>query len=408
MRLNTTLFTVGVLLGTALADFKTIKGSMRDVKNKTNDLAEAIKVWPGTASSGGEMLCKTVALRKSLDACVGAFKQTPEPLKDSDMRNMPIVPLVFAMFKLENQTLKAAKRLNNVGVNGILVEIIKAQKAPTSDMFKAMKVIMDKLPPGFKNEKPFGHQTYSEIAQKFVDNEIDEFLEKLQPQSKPPLLPQELVTPVVLMAARFSKSIDTDPFCKSIPNLMNTLARKKTKVGTITNTTLEVLKSSRVQNVSPLDVLKKGAKAAGMPPNVIPNVLKQNGFLQKPLPVREFIDMVPGLLSTNLRTFNKMARELLDLSRVQDVVIPLEVMKKGAKAAGMGPNVIPNVLKQNGFLQKPLHVREFTNMVPKLLDIKVNNKALGDVVLEDIVLDTPLIISFADSVAKTVLGSAPR
>lgn len=297
MRLNTTLFTVGVLLGTALADIVTVRASLLDVNKRATELSKAILIWPGTATSGGDMLCKTVALRKSLDACTKAF-QTSKTLKNGDVsRNgLPLVRLANAMFDLKDSVVNTRPKFDRIGATASMFEMIKAQQAPASDMSKAMKVVVDKLPPGFKNTKvPLTNQNSADFAQNFMNKEINDLLEKLQPRPEQ----QSPLTPFVVMAAKFSESIDTTPFCRSVPKVMDALAgQKSTSLGQLTNKVLEILDSSGAQDMVPLDIIKKNAEVFGVPPNVIPNVLKAFGASEKGLPLRAFTQKVPGLLST--------------------------------------------------------------------------------------------------------------
>lgn len=310
MRLNTTLFTVGVLLGTALADIFTIRASLLDVNKRATELSKAILNWPGTATSGGDMLCKTVALRKSLDACTKAF-QTSKPLKNGEVskNGLPLVRLANAMFELKDSVVKTRPEFDRVGATAPMFEMIKAQQAPASEMSKAMKVVVDKLPPGFRNTKvPLTNQNSADFAQNFMNKEINDLLEKLQPRPEQ----QSLLTPFVLMAAKFSESIDLTPFCLSVPKVMELLAGQKSiSLGELTDKLLKVLDSSGVQDMVPLDIIRQNANIFGVPPNVIPNVLKAFRASEKGLPLRAFTQMVPGLL----KTF-KLNNIVIDPSRI--------------------------------------------------------------------------------------------
>ncbi|GAB0138624.1 hypothetical protein EsDP_00006850 [Epichloe bromicola] len=407
MRLNTTLFTVGVLLGTALADIKTIKASMKDVKYTVNNLTEAIKSWDGNPSTAGEMLCKMVDVRKSMDACVEAFEKTPKRMTNEEFPGLLRLGLFSATRNLEKQAIKKKTKFDNIGVTVPLFEVIKAQKEPTSDMFKATKAIADKLPPDFKSRYMFySKKTPLEFLQSFMNGTIDDLLEAFKPQGG--LSPLSFVTPFVPMAVRASKFFNTDPLCRSIPSLMKTLAGQSINLRDFTDQTLKFVDFSRVQNVViPLDSINNVAKAFGMPPSFFPNVVKRIGISEQRLSLSEITKKVPNLLSTKVSTLTTQALRVLKSSDVQNVA-RLDVIKV-AEFIGVSRDTTNKALQRIGIFEQRLSVSDFTNKVPGLLNkLKVGNKALGKMDLGDIVLDTPTMIRFADSIVKELLGSAPR
>ncbi|KAK2591826.1 hypothetical protein QQS21_010494 [Conoideocrella luteorostrata] len=344
MRVTTSFIAAGLLVGSTLADITTIRNSLFDVMKKAKDLDKALVTWSGSLTSGGDMLCKTVALRKSFKACTQAF-QTSQPLKNSDLTNknaLPLVRLANVMFDLKDHAVEARPKFDRIGATAAMFEIIKAQKEPASEMSNAMAAILEKLPPGFKDSSlplPAGQVKVLDFARTFMNKELDDLLKKLQPR------PEQVspFTPFVLMAVKFSESIDAVPFCQVAPQLMTFLGSQKSiPLGDLTDKVLKILDASGVQDQVPIDIIRKNAEAIGIPSDTIPKLLDAFGVRAQGLPLRAFTQKAPGLI----KQFNLQGLSV-DPSRITRFVNLFVESTLGSAARGVALSRI-KTLNQGG------------------------------------------------------------
>ncbi|KAM4066235.1 hydrophobic surface binding protein A domain-containing protein [Hirsutella rhossiliensis] len=298
MRVATVLMSVSALAGSGLADIISIRKAMFDVMEKVKAMDKAIVAWPGDLVSGGDMVCKTIELRKSLKACSRAF-ETSKPLRNRDLRHkqaLPFVRLADAVFNLKDHAIAARPKFDGVGATPTIFEVLKAQKDPASELSKSMTTIFKKLPPSFRDTViplPGSQTKIIDFARTFLDKELDDLLKQFQPR------PDQVspLTPFVLIAVKFSESIDAGPFCQALPQLMNLLAGQGSlSLGELTDKILKILESSGVHDQIPLDIIRKNAEVFGISPAVITQVLKRFRIRGQSVPLRTFTRLAPKIL----------------------------------------------------------------------------------------------------------------
>ncbi|KJZ69820.1 hypothetical protein HIM_10799 [Hirsutella minnesotensis 3608] len=298
MRFTQVLLAASTLAGYGLADIKSIRNAMFDVKAKVEALDKSVEAWPGTLISGGDMLCKTIELRKSLTACTRAIESS-EALQEKDFRNpqnaLPFVRLFDSVFQLKDQAVRQKPKLDRIGATPVIFEVMRAQRDPASELSKTMATMIQKMPASFKNQKikenlisgpelPL-EQFVRTVMDKVFDKELRDFE---PPQGQIDFFAQPLAQ-FVLLASKFSESIDAGPFCKTLPPLMNFLsAQKDVGLGTLTDKVLEILESTGAQDAIPLDIIKKNLEVFGIPGETVTKALDMFGVPARGLPLRTF------------------------------------------------------------------------------------------------------------------------
>lgn len=306
MRFARVFISATALVSVGLADITTIRNSLFDVMAKIKDLDKAITAWSGELTSGGEMLCKTIALRKSMKDCSRTF-ETSDSLKDKDLSNknaLPLVRLANAMFDLKDHAVAARPKLDGVGATPVISAALRAQKDPASELSTSMAKIFEKMPPSFKDSKiplPSGQTKVLDFARDFINKEIDDTIKQFEPRpEQAPLVP---MASFVMILAKYGDSIDASPFCQAIPPLLNSLGAQNTiGLGELSDKIIKVLETSGAQDLVPLDIITQSAEGFGVPRETIPKILEGFNVQLQGVPLRTFTQEAPRIIrSLNLQ-----------------------------------------------------------------------------------------------------------